>query len=206
MLLLHRGLTLFMQRWAITGGIACGKSTVSRLFAECGARIASADDDARQVLAEDSPTRAAVLDAFGTIERSELAAKIFGDPEARQKLNSLMHPAIRQRMHAVLDAAQADPTPGLLLYEVPLLFEGGLESWFQGVIAVAVSSETQRERLKARGLSEEAVRQRLASQLDPEEKVRRASFVVRTDVPLAETQAVVSRIYREILESAETPI
>ena len=179
---------------------------VSRLFAECGAKIASADDDARLVLAEGSPTRGAVLEAFGTVERSELAAKIFGDSEARQKLNSLMHPAIRQRMHAALDAAQADPTPGLLLYEVPLLYEGGLESWFQGVIAVAASPETQRERLIARGLSEEAVRQRLASQLDPREKVRRASFVVRTDVPLAETQTVVSRIYREILESAETPI
>ena len=95
-----------MQTWAITGGIACGKSTVSKLFAECGAKIASADDDARAVLAEGEPTRAVVLEAFGTIDRTELAAKIFGDPEARKRLNSIMHPAIRQRMRTAIDAVK----------------------------------------------------------------------------------------------------
>lgn len=195
-----------MQIWAITGGIACGKSTVSQLFAECGARIASADDDARTVLAENSSTRAAVLELFGTVERSELAAKIFGDPDARTKLNSLMHPAIRQQMRAAIGAAQADATQGLLLYEVPLLYEGTLETWFQGVIAVAANHKTQLARLKARGLSDEAALQRLAAQLDPEEKVRRADFVVRTDIPLTETRAAVLMIYQAILQSAETPI
>ncbi|WP_395093851.1 dephospho-CoA kinase [Armatimonas sp.] len=195
-----------MYIWAITGGIACGKSTVSQLFAECGARIASADDDARTVLAENSPTRAAVLELFGTVERAELATKIFGDPDARAKLNSLMHPAIRQQMRAAIGAAQADSTQGLLLYEVPLLYEGTLDTWFQGVIAVAANRKTQLARLKARGLSDEAARQRLAAQLDPEEKVRRADFVVRTDVPLAETRAAVLTIYQAITQSAETPI
>lgn len=195
-----------MQTWAITGGIACGKSTVSALFAECGARIASADDDARAVLAEGEPTRTAVLEAFGTVERSELAARIFGDPEARKKLNSLMHPAIRQRMRSVIEEAKTDPTPGLLLYEVPLLFEGGLETWFEGVIVVAADQETQRARLRARGLTDEAAQQRLAAQLDPEEKVRRARFVVRTDTSLAETKAAVEAIYAAILQSAKTPI
>lgn len=195
-----------MQTWAITGGIACGKSTVSALFAACGAQIASADDDARAVLVEGEPTRMAVLEAFGTVERSELAARIFGDPEARKKLNSLMHPAIRQRMRSVIEAAKANPAPGLLLYEVPLLFEGGLESWFEGVIAVAADQETQRARLRARGLTDEAAQQRLSAQLDPEEKVRRAHFVVRTDTSLAETKAAVEAVYAAILQSAKTPI
>jgi dephospho-CoA kinase len=179
---------------------------VSRLFAECGARIASADEDARAVLEEGEPTHAAVLAAFGTVERSALAAKIFGDPEARLRLNALMHPTIRQRMRTTIAAAQAEPGTGLLLYEVPLLYEGGLESWFQGVVAVAASPESQRERLRARGLTEDAARQRLAAQLDPEEKVRRAHYVVRTDVPLAQTQAEVKAIYQAILQSAESPI
>ena len=190
-----------MQTWAITGGIACGKSTVSKLFAECGAKIASADDDARAVLAEGEPTRAVVLEAFGTIDRTELAAKIFGDPEARKRLNSIMHPAIRQRMRTAIDAAQADSNSaqGLLLYEVPLLYEGGLETWFQGVIAVTASRTTQLGRLKERGLSDAAAQQRLAAQLDPEEKARRADFVVRTDTPLEETRATVQTIYRKIV-------
>lgn len=195
-----------MQTWAITGGIACGKSTVSKLFAECGATLASADDDARAVLAEGEPTRAAVLEAFGTVERSELAAKIFGDPDARKRLNSLMHPAIRQRMRAAIESAKANPTPGLLLYEVPLLYEGGLETWFEGVVAVVANPQTQRERLSARGLSDEAATQRLNSQLDPDEKARRADFVVRTDTTLQETHEAVAVVYRQILESAKTPI
>ncbi len=195
-----------MQIWAITGGIACGKSTVSQLFAEYGAKIASADDDARAVLAEGEPTRRAVLEAFGTVERAELAARIFGDSEARSRLNALMHPAIRQRMRAMIAAAQADPTSGLLLYEVPLLYEGGLETWFQGVIVVAADRQTQRERLRARGLSEESTQQRLDSQLDPEEKVRRADFVVRTDTAFEQTKTAVAEVYRQILESAKTPI
>jgi dephospho-CoA kinase len=195
-----------MKVWAITGGIACGKSTVSKLFAECGAILASADDDARAVLAEGEPTRTAVLEAFGTTERTELAARIFADPDARKRLNSLMHPAIRQRMRARIEAAQQGPTAGLLLYEVPLLFEGGLETWFQGVIAVAADRTTQLERLRGRGLTEEAAQQRLDAQLDPEEKVRRAHFVVRTDTSLLQTQYAVETIYRSILESAETLI
>ena len=195
-----------MQTWAITGGIACGKSTVSKLFAECGAQLASADEDARAVLADGEPTRAAVLEAFGTVERAELAVKIFGDPDARKRLNALMHPAIRRRMRAVIAAAKADPTPGILLYEVPLLFEGGLETWFEGVVVVAADHATQRERLLARGLTDEASQQRLASQLDPEEKVRRADFVVRTDIPLAETKNMVVATYEAILQSAKTPI
>ncbi|WP_309714935.1 dephospho-CoA kinase [Armatimonas sp.] len=195
-----------MHIWAITGGIACGKSTVSKLFAECGAKIASADEDARAVLAVGETTRVAVLEAFGTIDRTELAAKIFGDTEARKRLNGIMHPAIRQRMRTVIDAAQSDSTVGLLLYEVPLLFEGGLETWFQGVVAVAASPQTQLTRLKERGLSDDAAQQRLASQLDPKEKVRRADFVVHTDTTLAETKESVQAIYQAILQSVKTPI
>lgn len=194
-----------MKTWAITGGIACGKSTVSRLFATCGAQLASADEDARAVLAEGEPTRDAVLATFGTIDRAELAAKIFADPEARQRLNALMHPAIRQRMRATIAAAKAELAPGLLLYEVPLLYEGGLESWFEGVIAVAAHPQVQLERLRARGLSDDEARLRLLSQLDPEEKARRASFVVRTDVSLEETRTQVEEIYQAILADSHNP-
>ena len=117
-----------------------------------------------------------------------------------------MHPAIRQRMRTTIESAKENPTPGLLLYEVPLLYEGGLETWFDGVVAVVANPQTQLERLRARGLSDEAAAQRLAAQLDPDEKVRRADFVVRTDTTWQETQESVAAVYRQILESAKTPI
>jgi len=197
-----------MHVWAITGGIACGKSTVSQLFAEQGARVASADDDARAVLTDGSGTREAVLAAFGTVDRAELGKRIFADPEARKTLNAIVHPAIRRRMRATIDAARRESTQGLLLYEVPLLYEGGLETWFDGVIAVQASPEAQLGRLRARGLSEAAAHQRLAAQLDPREKVRRAQWVVSTDISLEETRAAVATVYAQILagESADPPI
>lgn len=197
-----------MRVWAITGGIASGKSAVSRFFAEEGAQLASADEDARAVLTDGSGTREAVLAAFGTVDRATLAARIFHDPEARKTLNGIMHPAIRQRMRAALQAAQADPAPGLFLYEVPLLYEGGLETWFEGVIVALATPELQRTRLLARGLSEGEALARIRAQLSPEEKARRADLVIRTDLSEAQTRAAVRQAYQSLmgLESAKTPI
>lgn len=190
-----------MQVWAITGGIACGKSAVAALFAACGAQVGSADADARAVLAEPEVV-AALAAAFpeavsveGGVDRTALGASIFADAAARANLNGIMHPAIRRRMRAAIDAARANPAQGLLLYEVPLLYEGGLETWFDGVIVVAASAAVQRERLSVRApLTDAELDQRLAAQMPVDEKVRRADLVVRTDVPMAQTRAEVERL------------
>lgn len=199
-----------MHVWAITGAIACGKSTVARLFAQLGAQVRSADDDARAVL-EESAVRDAVRGAFpdafdddGALDRAALGRRIFADPEARRTLNALTHPAIRRRMRAAIDAARADTRPGLLLYEVPLLYEGALEGWFDGVIAVAASPDAQAERLQAREaaagrppLTADAIAARLSAQISADEKARRADVVVRTDTELEQTRAQVARLWRE---------
>ena len=197
-----------MRVWAITGGIASGKSTVSRFFAEQGAQLASADEDARAVLSDGSGTREAVLAAFGTLERDTLAERIFHDPQARTTLNGIMHPAIRRRMRSAIEAAQVNLLPGLFLYEVPLLYEGGLETWFEGVIAVLASPAQQLARLQARGLSQSAAEARLHAQLSPEEKARRADIVIHTDVPEEETRVAVREAYQKLVdtESAKTLI
>jgi dephospho-CoA kinase len=201
-----------MKVVAVTGGIAGGKSTVIRMLGELGATIHSADEDARAVLAPGSPTLAAVLEAFpearaadGTIDRAALGARIFGDAEARTRLNALMHPAIRVRMREAIDAARASTIPGVLAYEVPLLYEGGLETWFDWVIAVLASPAHQAQRLQAREaaagrmpLTPEAIAERLSAQMPPEEKARRADFVVRTDVPLEETRAQAARVWEAL--------
>jgi dephospho-CoA kinase len=195
-----------MHVWAITGGIACGKSTVSSLFASYGAQIRSADEDARLVVQSGSPTLAAVLAEFPeaadqnqTLDRAILARIIFSDPSARQRLNAIMHPAIRQQMRAAIDTARASMSNALLLYEVPLLYEGGLDVWFDGVIAVICSEGTQLKRLIARGLTEDAAKSRIASQLDPLEKARRANYVIRTDVDPETTQKEIAQIFAAIM-------
>ncbi len=197
----------------ITGGIACGKSTVTRMLAERGAQTASADEDARAVVAPDSPTLPAVREAFpeafsadGALDRAALGRRVFSDPAARERLEAITHPAIIARMRAVIDAARRDPAPGVLAYEVPLLYEAGLESLFDAVLAVVCSPEVQAARLQAREaaagrppLTPEAMAGRLAAQMPVTEKARRADFVVRTDGSLEETQAQVAAVWGRLV-------
>ena len=189
-----------MNVWAITGGVACGKSTVARLFAELGAEIRDADADAREARA-DPLVRKRILEAFGTAEPSELATLIYSDPDARKKLNGIVHPEVRKRMRTAIDDSRDNPTSGLLLYEVALLFEGGLESWFDGVICAYCPPDVQRARLAQRHpeLTKNQLDERLAAQLPIEEKARRAQVVIRTDGTLAETQEQVRAVWRQLV-------
>jgi dephospho-CoA kinase len=194
-----------MWIWAITGGVACGKSTVCKLFASAGAIIHSADADA-QAVRELPAVQAQLLEIFGTTEKSELAKIIYSDETARKKLGALLHPGVREIMQAVIKDARQSPEWNIVLYEVPLLFEGNLETWFDGVITVVTSPENQivrlQERQRSKNLPEltpEEIQKRLSSQLPLEEKAGRADYVISTDMPLIETKAYVREIYERIL-------
>ena len=196
----------------ITGGIATGKSTVTRLLGEFGARTASADADARVVVAPGSPALASVFTAFpearsgdGTLDRAALARRIFADDDARKRLESITHPAIIARMRAVIDAARRDPSPGVLAYEVPLLYEAGLESLFDSVLVVTCSAGEQAARIQQREadagrppLGADALADRLAAQMPVEEKARRADHVIRTDSSLEETRGQAKALWAEL--------
>jgi dephospho-CoA kinase len=196
----------------VTGGIASGKTTVTGMFAALGAVMRSADADARAVLADGSPVLVEVLRAFpgarneaGGVDRAALAARIFADARARTRLEAIMHPAIIGRMREAIAAARATDTAGVLVYETPLLFEAGLEDLFDVVVAVFAPGEVQAERLQARErgagrppLSDDEITRRLQAQLSSEEKARRADYVIRTDVPLSDTEAEVGRVWAEL--------
>lgn len=191
-----------MKILGITGGIACGKSSVTRLFAHWGAQTASADEDARTVVLPGSPTLEAVFDTFphvrsmdGTLERAKLAARIFGDATARAQLEAILHPAIFVEMQTAINKARTVSDVPLFAYEVPLLFEKDRAAMFDATLAVVCSPETQAERLQERErlagrptLSPEQITERLSAQLPNEEKARRADFVIRTDGTLSDTE------------------
>lgn len=197
-----------MKVIGLTGGIACGKSTVSRILAELGAQTASADEDARAVLLPGEPTLALVRAEFpnafrsdSTLDRAALGAQIFADPAARARLEAIMHPAIFERMQATCQAAR-QAGPGVLVYEVPLLFEKQREGMFDAVVAVVAPPPVQamrlqeRERLAGRPeLTAEAIAERLAAQLPTDEKARRADFVIRSEVSMDEMRADVARVW-----------
>ncbi|NJK90836.1 MAG: dephospho-CoA kinase [Blastochloris sp.] len=175
-----------MNRFAITGGIACGKSTVGAGMERLGWQVIDTDVLARRLLEPEGAAYEKVVDSFGQsilnesglIDRSLLGEIVFNDPAKRSLLNSILHPLIRaewQSSHSLF--IQHGPT----LIVIPLLFETGIETWFQSVACVGCSLERQRERLAGRGLKNRQAEQRIAAQWPMEEKLKRSHLVLWND-------------------------
>ncbi len=167
----------------LTGGIGCGKSTAAACFAELGFVVIDADRLARQVLESHvcvSRLRdrwgAACLDAQGIPDRRWIGAKVFTDPAERAFLESITHPEVARLRRE----ATADPSRDYVV-EIPLLFEKDLAAGLTTVVVVACSDDVRRERLRARGLSDDEISARIASQLSLVEKVKRADVVFWND-------------------------
>lgn len=167
----------------LTGGIGCGKSTAAACFAGLGFRVVDADQLARQVL--ESPAcvarlrerwGSACLDSAGVPDRRWIGAKVFADPAERAFLESVTHPEVARLRRE----ATADPRRDYVV-EIPLLFEKDLTAGFDAIMVVACSEDVRRVRLRARGLSDDEISARIASQLSLVEKVKRADVVIWND-------------------------
>ena len=158
-----------MLRIGLTGGIGSGKSTVARLLAERGAVVVDADRIAREVVEPGTPGLAAVTGAFGrgvltadgALDRPALAAIVFADPEARGRLDGIVHPLVRARAAELIAAV---PPDAVVVQDVPLLVETGQAASYDLVVVVETELETRLARLVARGLTEQDARARIASQ------------------------------------------
>ncbi|MFD2671694.1 dephospho-CoA kinase [Marinicrinis sediminis] len=181
----------------LTGGIACGKSTVANMLVEGGAVLVDADQIAREVVLPGSSVLqeiearfgADILDEYGSLKRKELGKIVFQDDQARKALEDIMHPAIRALMKARMEELeQADPNR-LVVVDVPLLYESDLVHLFENVMVVYIPTTLQLKRLMDRdGLDEAAARQRLQAQMPIEEKKRRADFVIDNQGTLVQTR------------------
>jgi len=174
-----------MLRIGLTGGIGAGKSTVARRLVKLGATLVDADVIAREVVQPGSPGLASVVAAFGdevldedgALNRPKLASIVFGDPDARRRLNGIVHPLVGQRT-AELVAAAADDA--VLVQDIPLLVEGSLAPSFPLVVVVHATVEERVRRLVAdRGMTAEDARARIAAQAS--EAARRAAADVWLD-------------------------
>lgn len=195
-----------MHLFGLTGGIATGKSTVSRLFAEKGVPIIDADLVAREVVEPGQPALAeiaarfpGVVGADGRLDRAKLGERIFGDPAERAALNAITHPRIQA---AVLGQTRqlAEAGAPRVIYDAPLLIENGLHRGMHGVVLVVAPPGVQRARLMQRdGLSAEAAQARIASQMPLDEKRAHATWVVDNGGSLEDTRRQVEEIYRAML-------
>ena len=168
-------------RVALTGGIATGKSYCLQRFVSLGAPTVDADALAHAALAPGSAGAAAVLAAFGTVDRTELGALVFSNADARRKLEAIIHPLVYEGVEGFFRGLKASAPFGIA--DIPLLFETGRERDFDRVIVTSCRPEQQRARLIARGLSPADANARIASQMSFEEKLLQAkSNGLRRDV------------------------
>jgi dephospho-CoA kinase len=173
-------------RIGLTGGIGSGKSTVARLLAERGAVVVDADAIAREVVEPGTPGLAAVVATFGeemltadgALDRPALGAVVFADPDARGRLNAIVHPLVRER---AAELAAAVPDDGVVVHDVPLLVESGQLRAGEAhdlVLVVETDLTTRLERLVRRGMTEDDARARIAVQATDEERRAVADVVL----------------------------
>ncbi len=198
-----------MRVLGITGGIATGKSTVTRMLADLGAPTISADTLAHDLLSPGTVTTRAVLDAFPgcvdpadssgqTVDRRALGKIVFADPAARARLEAMTHPAIVAALRRQA-AAWREAEGRCAAAEIPLLFETDLVSLPDRVIVVACGEAAQIARLRARiGVSEEEARARLSAQWPLAEKTARADVVITTDSDLGDTRRQVEALWKTL--------
>ncbi len=196
-----------MLRIGLTGGIGSGKSTVAGLLAERGAVIIDADRIAREVVEPGTPGLAAVAEAFGddilaadgSLDRPALAAVVFTDPEARARLDGIVHPLVRDR--AVQLTAEASPD-AVLVNDVPLLVETGQAGSYDLVLVVEAELTTRLARLVDRGVPEADARARIAAQATDEQRRAVADVVLDNSGTREQLAEQVARVWEERIEPA----
>ena len=198
---------------AVTGGIASGKSEVTRRFEALGVTVADADIAARNAVAPGSAGLAEVVASFGegilapdgSLDRAAMRQHVFGDEAARRRLEAIIHPRVRAQLRATCESA-----PGAYaIAAIPLLAEGGgreAYAWLDRILVVDVPAEVQQARLMARdGSGADLAQRMIAAQATREQRLAVADDVIVNDGPLAALQAHVEaldRLYRRLAVEA----
>jgi dephospho-CoA kinase len=191
-----------MKVCGLTGGVGMGKSTAADFLRVRGAQVVDTDELARQLVQPGQPALAEIQTEFGKeviapdgrLRREELAEIIFADAAARERLEAILHPRIRECWLAQVEIWRRE-NRALAVVVIPLLFETRAESHFNKTICVACSVPTQRQRLLSRGWTPEQIRQRLAAQWPVEQKIARSDFVVWTEGALDAYAQQLERIF-----------
>jgi dephospho-CoA kinase len=194
-----------VQRIALTGGIATGKSYCLGRFAALGVPAIDADRLARDVVMPGSAGLKAVVERFGaeilnasgTLDRAALGRIVFADGSARADLEAIVHPEVYRRIREWY--ASLPRGPKFAIADIPLLFETGHQHDFDRIIVCACTADEQLRRLMARdNLSKEDARARLAAQWPIDEKVTRADYVIRTDGTFSDTDSQIKRVFETL--------
>ena len=191
----------------LTGGIASGKTTVSEMFAEMGIPVIDADDLAREVVEPGTPGLQAIVEEFGEdvldqegrLDRKKVGELVFGDEEARETLNAILHPRIGAAGAKYIEEYRDHPAP-YVIYEGALLVETGAYKAFSALVVVSADEPVQRLRLIARdGYTLSEANARIDSQLPLSRKVEVGDYVVTNNGNLESTRDQVARVHEQLV-------
>jgi dephospho-CoA kinase len=197
----------------LTGNIASGKSTVGRVWQRLGAVVIDADVLAREAVAPGTPGLAqirahwgdAVLGADGALDRAAMRDIVFRDPAAKARLETIVHPEVARLRDEAYRAAR-DADAALVVADIPLLFEVGLQDEFDVIVLVDAPAEVRAARLvRTRGLSREEAERMIAAQMPAEQKRARADYVIENTGSHAALRRTAESVWRELLAQAATP-
>lgn len=191
----------------LTGGVATGKSTVAKMFERCGALIIDADVLAHHVMTPGKPAWRAIVKTFGktvlnpdrTLNRQTLGAIVFRNRAKLRRLEQIIHPRVaRHQLALTRQAAQKDPN-AVVIYDVPLLFEAGIDKRVDKVLVVTADRETQIARLKKRnGFTRAEAIRRIRSQMPLQQKAAAADYLLDGTTARPRLLTLVKRLYREL--------
>lgn len=191
----------------LTGGIASGKSTVSEMLIDKGAYLIDADRLAREAVEPDQPAWREIVCWLGesillpdrNIDRGKLAGIVFNDPQKLEKLNRIIHPRVRSRFLALSSEIKTRDPGAVVVYDVPLLIEAGLQKLVDLVVLVYVPRETQILRLRRRDkISRAEAEARLGAQMPIEEKKKLADVIIDNRGTIVETARQVDNFWRKL--------
>jgi len=186
----------------LTGGIASGKSTVAAILKQLGAAVINADELSREVVQPGKDAWKTIVETFGadilqsdqTLDRKKLRTMVFDNPEARKQLEAIIHPKVRALAEEKIRELAA-ASRSIIVYEVPLLFEGQLHHWLRPVILVACDIDTQKRRLRDRDhLTNTEAQQPIDAQMSLEEKRKLADYVIENNGNLEELEQQVKSV------------
>lgn len=192
----------------LTGGVATGKSTVAAMFKRCGAVVIDADELARDVVKPGKPAWREIVRSFGngllnpdrTLNRQALGSLVFHDKSKLRRLERIIHPRVAREQARLTKQAQRNNPKAVVVYDVPLLFEAGIDKRMDKIIVVTADRETQIARLKKRNrLSRAEAIRRIQSQMPVPKKARLADVVIDGTLPRQDGMKAVRRTFLDLL-------
>jgi len=196
-----------MIKIGIFGLIGSGKTEVSRMFAEKGAIVISADEIGKEVVDSNPDVLEALKQKFGTdiiddkgqLKRRDLGRRVFASESERKKLDAIVHPPLLESLSKAISDAENRGTIDILVVDAALILNWGIGSWFDYLICVTAPEKRQLERLQSAGFSEEEAMDRINSQIPKQRQIEAADFIIENDGSIDDLREKVSILYKDII-------